>query len=108
MAKKKPVMDRLARKAAAARAEGLSYGQWVAKHPEGLPPDPVEEEEKATQKAPHGTRVCLWCGQTYALPKKNDPRKYCSPECREAADSDRKKKYGKYSKKSEKEDQPSD
>lgn len=62
MAKKKK-MDRIDLKVAAARAEGLSYGQWVAKHPEGLPPGfkPQEPEELEEIETP---------GPVPATPKK--------------------------------------
>jgi hypothetical protein len=72
-------MDRLAREAAAALAEGLTYGQWKAKHPEGLPDPPG----KTT--APPGykqlpTRACAYCGKIFYLTHRN--RKHCCDLCR--------------------------
>lgn len=107
MAKKKK-MDRIDLKVAAARAEGLSYGQWVAKHPEGLPPgfkpqEPEELEEietpgpvpatpkKKKQQYPPtrmpDSRRCAVCGQTFKPKACNT--KYCCFECARKANAER-------------------
>ena len=87
-------MDRLARKAAAAKAEGLSYGQWVAKHPEGLPEEPEKEEKPEAEKLPRTrTKTCIWCGQKFTVTN-SFHRKYCGPECSDAAAKHRALGYG--------------
>lgn len=72
--------DRLSRDAMAARAAGMSYGQWKAEHP--ITPD-EEPEPKITDT---GVRevACLHCGKTILL-RGNTSRRYCDDVCRQRA-----------------------
>lgn len=73
--------DHLTLCAAAARAEGLSYGQWKAKHPEGLPGD-FKLEPKKVEVSPLGfTFVCWICGKKFTT--HNRKKTYCSQTCKD-------------------------
>lgn len=79
MAKRKAQpMDRLSRESTAAIEAGMSYGQWKATHPYGLP-DPDDEKPATPAKKPatRPPRYCKICGGL--LPDKR--RAYCSEEC---------------------------
>ena len=74
-------LDDISYIAVMAKAEGLSYAQYVAAHSDwkarrirdGDPPA-VQEAQKATFH-----RVCEWCGTPF---KTNYPTKrFCCPEC---------------------------
>lgn len=94
---KKQQPDHLELCAAAARAEGLSYGQWKAKHPEGLPDGFKIEPKKVEIAPPCYTRVCWICGQKFTAT--NPKKTYCSRSCKDkrawAARMDRKRKEAK-------------
>ena len=92
---KKKITDRMALINAAARAEGLSYGQWMAKHPEGLPRDfeAEEPEEIETPRRPAPPKEkhrqptkrldqfihCARCGKLFKPKAPN--AKYCDQDC---------------------------
>lgn len=63
---------------AAARAEGLTYGQYVDKH-----------KDDGEAEAPEKTRICKQCGKAFVLPLHKKAQKYCSADCRQAAERDR-------------------
>ena len=63
-------MDNLARAAFMARQEGLSYGQYMAKH--GTNP-------YAKKKPGKQGYICLEC--CTEIPKDSKRRKFCSDEC---------------------------
>lgn len=77
-------MDRLSLWAAAARAEGMRYGDWVAKY---HPPD------AQGRKPPHDKTmvigVCCYCGKEF-YQQDHRQRKYCGEVCRQAANEKRK------------------
>ena len=69
MKKKPSEPDRIAIWAAAAKAEGMSYGAWVAKyHPPGTPLDP---------SGPF--KICPHCGRRFTTNYSN--KIYCTPDC---------------------------
>ena len=63
---------------AAARAEGLSYGQYVDRH-----------RDDGEAEAPEKTRICRQCGKAFVLPLHKKAQRYCSADCRQAAEKDR-------------------
>ena len=83
--KKKP--DRLSIHAAAAKAEGISYGRWIAKH---RPPGATQEVEvhKKRNNRPVLTKICPHCGEIFQTT--NRVKIYCTPDCGESARSKRK------------------
>lgn len=60
---------------AAARAEGLTYGQYVDRHKD----DPEPESEP---KAPEEIRTCQWCGTPFRVPSARSRQKFCGPHCK--------------------------
>lgn len=70
----------------AAKAQGMSYGQYVLRNEEPVVPEPEEEEEVI---------LCAVCGKP--LPPRDEEgktgrkRMYCSKACRQKASRDRKK-----------------
>ena len=75
-------MDNLARAAFMARQEGLSYGQYMAKH--GTNP-------YAKKKPVKLDRICPQCGAE--IPRQKGKQKtYCSVECRSAWHHERQRK----------------
>ena len=84
---RKKKMDRLSARAAAAKAEGISYGQWIARH---CPPGTERESEPAKKRnnRPILTKSCPHCGASFKTT--NRIKIYCTPECRESARSKRK------------------
>lgn len=86
MRKKTPPPDKLSRWAAAAKAEDLSYGYWVAKyHPPGTP---WEEELPKPGKRQLLVRTCPHCGKVFRTTAAN--KIYCDPVCTTAARAYRK------------------
>lgn len=79
MAKKEP--DKLSQDAAAARAEGMSYGKWKG----------LQTPENVEKKIPEGWRICEYCGKPYK-PKTYRPQKYCEPYCGQRARIERSRK----------------
>lgn len=75
MANEKKEPDKLAQDAAAALAEGMSYGKW-----KGLQ-TPAKIEKK---QIPEGWKRCAYCGKPFN-PKKKTRQKYCEPYCGERA-----------------------
>lgn len=74
--------DRLSRDAMAARAAGLSYGNYKALHP--CTPgewEPVEVELEDDRRE----ITCQFCGKTFLAYGQEARRKYCSDECRQQA-----------------------
>lgn len=72
----------------AARAQGMSYGQYVLRNEEPVPiPEPPPEEEEEEMRA------CAWCGTEFPVPENRGgrTRMYCSKACRQKASRDRKK-----------------
>lgn len=87
MNKTKPAIDRVARDAMAAKAAGLSYGQYKAR---------IYERQQAEKKAKPEVKVekpivtgqrkrpyCAICGGL--IPKESTRRKYCSQRCADIA-----------------------
>lgn len=65
-------MDNLAKCAFLARQEGISYGQWMAKH-----------KGEAVPEVKLPGKICPYCKNEIALPKGlGKQRRYCSDECR--------------------------
>lgn len=63
---------------AAAKAEGLSYGQYVDRH-----------RDDGEAEAPEKTRICRQCGKAFVLPLHKKAQRYCSADCRQAAEKER-------------------
>ena len=81
MAKHKE-MDRLSRHAAAARAEGISYGQWIAKYRPPMPP----AERFPKRKGDAEQRRCPVCD----APIRPESRaRYCGRVCQAKAKEER-------------------
>ena len=73
--------------AAAARAEGLTYGQYVVRHRDdpavtAVPQDPL-------------VRRCAVCGERFWVSSTRSRKIYCSPLCGAAADYRRKRQEPK-------------
>lgn len=64
----------------AAKAAGMSYGQYVDKH---------KEDQSAEDLA--STRICARCGKAFTAEGKAHSKRYCSDRCRELANEDRRK-----------------
>lgn len=65
----------------AARARGLSYGQYVLRNEEPVPsPEPPPEVEEEM-------RTCLWCGTEFPVPedRRAKDKKYCCKACQNHA-----------------------
>lgn len=62
--------------AAAAKAEGLSYGQYVDAHKNDAP---AESPPETT------TRTCAHCGKEFPIGKRQTKKIYCCTQCRDAA-----------------------
>lgn len=62
--------------AAAAKAEGLSYGQYVDAHKDDAP---AESSPETT------TRTCAHCGKEFPVGKRQSKKIYCCTHCRDAA-----------------------
>ena len=79
-------MDQLSRDAKAARAAGLSYGQYIGRRYEAqMTATAAEAQARAEAKRQSEQErlaalpVCFWCGKPF------EPRgreRICSPECR--------------------------
>ena len=69
MKKKQPNTDRTSMWSAAAKAEGMSYGQWVAKH---YPPGTSPEDSTHW-------KICPFCGKRFTTNYSN--KIYCTPDC---------------------------
>ena len=90
MKTKRTYPDRLSQRAAAAKAEGLSYGQWMAKyHPPGTPAQPSGR-----------TKVCPHCGKHFTTNYSN--KIYCTPDCTYYARQKRKQEERRRRKEQEK------
>ncbi len=98
---------------AAAKAEGLSYGEYVSKHSTPVTVDipndagPVKRPapaERSSEKQPEAnlsevqmhpdqvSRVCVRCGKVFRVISEKSRRKYCCQFCRERAQYERSKK----------------
>lgn len=65
----------------AARAQGMSYGQYVLRNEEPVPsPEPPPEVEEEM-------RACAWCGTEFPVPedRRAKDKKYCCKACRNHA-----------------------
>ena len=90
MKKKQPQSNKASQWAALAKAEGLSYGNWVAKyHPPGAPAEPSGR-----------TKVCPHCGKYFTTNYSN--KIYCTPECTYLAREKRKQEQRRRRKEQEK------
>ena len=91
--------------AAAAKAEGMTYGEYVTKYgpqvdvkiPAGLETQkektPPKPPEPAPQEEPEGVeRTCAQCGKTFRVLTEKSRKKYCSILCQHQAQYDRAKK----------------
>ena len=78
---------------AAAKAAGMSYGQYKALNPSTVPPKPKQEEAedeqavlytrpRAENKKVH-TKTCPVCGQEFTT--RNGKRIYCDDKCKDRA-----------------------
>ena len=94
--------------AAAAKAEGMTYGEYVTKHgpqvdvkiPAGLETQkektPSKPPEHAPQEEPEGVeRTCAQCGKIFLALTEKSRKKYCSILCQHQAQYDRTKKKAK-------------
>lgn len=70
-------MDNLAKDAAAARAAGMSYGQYMATKEQN-----VVHKAKQPLFGQQKRYECVWCGAV--IPADSKRRKYCSQECIDA------------------------
>ena len=84
--------------AEAAKAAGMTYGEYVMKHSPPVTVTVPEEADKAQapeeEQTPVGeptawTRACPQCGRTFYLKSEKSMRKYCSELCRENAQYER-------------------
>lgn len=73
----------------AARASGLSYGQYVNQTEAPVTPRPTEEP--AEEPVDGEERNCPQCGKTFLVESRISRKKYCSVVCRQAAAADRQK-----------------
>lgn len=64
-------MDNTSRDAAAAKAAGMSYGQWKILHPETAP--------KKVEKKLKYQRVCPYCLTEFDTDRAD--KKFCCPQC---------------------------
>lgn len=71
--------DRLSRDAMAARAAGLSYGNYKALHPYTGEWEPVEVELDDDRRE----LTCQFCGKTFLAYGQEVRRKYCTDMCRQ-------------------------
>lgn len=78
----KKEQDMLAQDAAAAKAAGMSYGNWKA-----MQTNPV----KVKKEIPDGWKVCQYCGKPYK-PKTKRPQLYCEAYCGNLARRERERK----------------
>ena len=99
MKKKQLPPDKLSRWAAAAKAEGLSYGYWAAKH--HPPGTPWEEDPYCSGSRTYFVKTCPHCGKVFRTTAAN--KIYCDPVCTAAARSYRKYLH-KLARKTEKEE----
>ena len=81
-------MDRLSLWAAAARAEGMRYGDWVAKY---HPPDaqgrkPAYGQNPSEYTGQKKRPYCVWCGREISPDIRS--RKYCGPDCAKKAQAE--------------------
>lgn len=65
-----------------ARAAGLSYGKFMALHPNGV----FIADEQVAAKEDGNTRMCLWCKKPLPVytsmgNKARSDKKFCSPSC---------------------------
>lgn len=76
--------DRLSQLNAMALAAGMSYGKFMALHPDGVP---IAEDEQVNAKEDGNTSRCQWCNKPLPVytsmgNKARSDRKFCSPSCR--------------------------
>ena len=96
---RKPDMD-LKETVAAAKEEGLSYGEYVTKHsppvtvdvPKDPEPSAGETKPAAEPQAEGLERICPYCKKTFRVYKTMSRQKYCSPFCQQQAQYARQKK----------------
>lgn len=83
--KKRKKLDPLTRAVLAAEKAGMSYGKYMATHPQ-IPEEDDEQEEPgpAPIKLERNQRLgtCAQCGKPFALGFKQSNKLYCSTECR--------------------------
>lgn len=81
-------MEQLTEDAVAARKEGLTYGQYIAKHrppkqlPERFPKKKAKETQEQQPEKPQAV-LCAICGAEILNATRN--RKYCGSECADIA-----------------------
>ena len=75
---------------AAAKEEGLSYGEYVLKHSppvavavpqDGSEPQITQSEEQPSGEPEGFERICPQCGKTFRVISMKSKKKYCSPDC---------------------------
>ena len=84
---------------AAAKAEGLSYGEYVTKHsppvtadvPKDPEPSAGETKPAAEPQAEGLERICPYCKKTFRVYKTMSRQKYCSSFCQQQAQYARQK-----------------
>lgn len=64
----------------AARAEGLSYGQYVAQHNPALAVKPRDTKTQDTKPQDDGFTRCLYCGHVFTPTRRG--HKFCRDSCR--------------------------
>lgn len=77
---------------AAAKAEGMSYGEYVMKHD---PPDKTEQAEPNEESHVGIKRICPQCGKTFWVISEKSKKKYCGSVCLQNASYDRVKQRKK-------------
>lgn len=81
-------MEQLTEDAVAARKEGLTYGQYIAKYrpplpmPERFPKKKAKEKQEQQPEKPQAV-FCAICGAE--IPNATRNRKYCGSECADIA-----------------------
>lgn len=77
---------------AAAKVEGISYGQWTAKHRFGKDPRDPSELKRSAGDSPD-QKMCAICG--CPIPKWSKLIKYCSADCQHRGRLKRQVKYAR-------------
>lgn len=79
--------------AEAAKAEGLTYGEYVTKHSPPVTVDVPKDLEPAADGSAAGIeRVCPYCKKTFRVCTSASRQKYCSQLCQQQAQYARQKK----------------
>ena len=77
----------------AAKAAGMTYGEYVLAHEAPVEPKPKEPEEELKDELLVETRICKTCGRTFTVDLSDGRKKkqiYCSKHCNNQAMKPRK------------------